>query len=235
MAVFAYSIGISIHHIFMIIEIALALAANLLLALRIEVNKSAAGISYKMALLEVMPYLLMLPQRIFIRSMYLQCEFWVKLLSTTLIVYQMRVRYPSTVQHEFDHFSLKSLWMNLIIAICACAYFSFYMNESVYAAFTHTLYFNHLYTACLPIPCQTYMFVQMAKAEEICIDSFVSRFVVLITLRRVFAIIRMFIIPRRFGKMFIFYSFLQVLITGDFVVKYIQAYKRGTETIFLKI
>ena len=164
---FASTIGVSTHHIFLVIEIALALSANLLLALRIEVarkylmtshfshfevNKSAAGISYKMALLEVMPYLIMLPQRMFIPSIYLQCEFWAKLFSTTLIVYQMRVRYPSTVQHEFDHFSLKSLWMNLIIAICACAYFSFYMHESASAAFFHTLYFTHLYTACLPIP-----------------------------------------------------------------------------------
>ena len=79
------------------------------------------------------------------------------------------------------------------------------------------------------------MFVQMAKSEEICIDSFLSRFVMLTTLRRVFAIAHMFVIPGRFGNIFIFYSLLQVLITADFVVKYIEAYRRGTETIYLKV
>merc|ERR1719473_634956 len=112
--------GVQITHIHNAIEITLMITAEAMLLIRMEVNKSAAGISYKMVLLQIIAYLLVLPYYGLKKQMYTRIEYWVKLAFSCAMLVQMRIRFPKTIQHEYDRFPMSHALKGTLAIMTMC-------------------------------------------------------------------------------------------------------------------
>merc|ERR1719473_9703 len=228
--------GVQITHIHNAVEIALMIAAEAMLLIRMEAKKSAAGISYKMVLLQIIAYLLMLPYYGFKKEICTRIEYWVKLAVSCALLVQMRIRFPMTIQHKYDRFPMKRVLQATVAVMAICiAYFRNYEGLNWFVVLERTMSSTHLYIGSFCIPCQTYMFVQMAKSYDVTVDTLMSRYVVLTTIRRLLATICASYFIQNFGALYVLYSASQVLLTSDFVVKYLEVYKQGKEAFVLQI